>query len=388
MVERIAQCGESRRGDVGAWEGLVALGGGELHDPVLHCENGVAACDLPLTVSAVTGEAIADLDGTENAARRAQHYRSVVLNWALMRAPAQLGASHLRLLAGQMKEHVYPMRPQVPEAAAAGLGGIEHPSAIPGLVARRSRPVEPDVDVRQRAKAPHSEQLAGARREGRVALGQRDGDKRIEPGRLGSYRLHLSRVDPHRLLHQKRIALIKQVVRDRGHLPVPPERHNEVGAGLREHLSVVREGWWAPDFRRSSRDETGIGGLDGDQLHVRHGDEVAGVAGVVKRVPVAYLDRGDADRHGVLFMDARSLRQCAPYCVNLRQPWKGGPDIAGPAASVDGPRLIRMAIQAGPKSRRAAVSCRTLACYPSDGQQRQPRTIQVYPKDTNNAKAR
>ena len=28
-----------------------------------------------------------------------------------------------------------------------------------------------DVDVRQRAKAPHGEQLAGARGEGRVALG-------------------------------------------------------------------------------------------------------------------------------------------------------------------------------------------------------------------------
>src|SRR5262249_14481251 len=223
MVERIAQCGESRRGDVGAWERIVTLGGGEFHDPVLHCENGVAACDLPLTVSAVTGKAIADLDGTEDAARRAQHYRSVVLDWALMRAPAQLGASHLRLLAGQVKEHVYPVWPQVAEAAAAGLGGIEHPSAIPGLVARRSRPVEPNVDVRQRAKAPHSEQLAGARGEGRVALGQRDGDKRIEPGCFGSYRLHLSRVDPHRLLHQKRIALIQQVVRDPGHLPVPPQ---------------------------------------------------------------------------------------------------------------------------------------------------------------------
>jgi hypothetical protein len=74
MVERIAYCGEIGRGDVGAREGLVALGGGELHDPVLHCENGVAAGDLPLTVSAVTGEAIADLDGTENAARGAEHY--------------------------------------------------------------------------------------------------------------------------------------------------------------------------------------------------------------------------------------------------------------------------------------------------------------------------
>src|SRR5262249_38422672 len=72
-IERIAQCGKSGRGDVGAGEGLVALGGGELHDPVLHCENGVAAGDLPLTVSAVTREAVADLDGTEDAARRAEH---------------------------------------------------------------------------------------------------------------------------------------------------------------------------------------------------------------------------------------------------------------------------------------------------------------------------
>jgi hypothetical protein len=69
-------------------------------------ENGVAAGDLPLTVSAVTGEAIANLDRTEDAARRAEHYRSVVLNRALMRAPAQLGASDVRLLAGQVKEHV------------------------------------------------------------------------------------------------------------------------------------------------------------------------------------------------------------------------------------------------------------------------------------------
>src|SRR5262249_62038712 len=77
----------------------------------------------------------------------------------------------------------------------------------------------------------------------------------------------------------------------------------------------AREGGGAPVSRRSSRDETGMGVLDGDQLHVRHGDEVEEVGGVVERVPVAYLDRGDADR----------------------------------------------------QSRRAAVSCRTLACYPSDG---------------------
>src|SRR5262245_40069030 len=73
VIERITHCGEIRRGDGGTREGLVALGGGELHDPVLHCENGVAAGDLPLTISAVTRKAIADLDGTKNAARGAQH---------------------------------------------------------------------------------------------------------------------------------------------------------------------------------------------------------------------------------------------------------------------------------------------------------------------------
>src|SRR5262249_26902582 len=59
-----------------------------------------------------------------------------------------------------------------------------------------------------------------------------------------------------------------------------------------------------------------------------------------------------------------SLRQCAPYCVNLRQPWKG---IAGPAASVDRAALDTHGDTVGSKSRSAAVSLRTLACYASDG---------------------
>ena len=215
-----------------------------------------------------------------------------------MRASAQLGASHLRLLAGQVEEHVQPVRAQVPEAAAAGLCGIEHPGAIPGWVARRPRPVDPDVDVRQRAKAPCGEQLAGACREGRVALRQRDGDERIKPCRLGSYRLYLGRVDPHRLFHEEGIALIEQVVGDAGHLPVSPERQHEVRTGRRQHLSVVRESWWAPHLSRSFRDETGVRVLDGDQLHVRHGDQVAQVGGVVERVPVAYLNGCDANGQG------------------------------------------------------------------------------------------
>src|SRR5262245_58538681 len=74
VIKRITHCGEIRRGDGGTREGLVPLGVVELYDPVLHCENGVAAGYLPLTVSAITGEAIADLDGTKNAARGAEHH--------------------------------------------------------------------------------------------------------------------------------------------------------------------------------------------------------------------------------------------------------------------------------------------------------------------------
>ena len=69
--------------------------------------------------------------------------------------------------------------PQVSEAAAAGLGGIEHPGAIPGFVACRPWPVDPDIDVRQRAETLRGEQLPGARREGPVTLGQRDSYERF-----------------------------------------------------------------------------------------------------------------------------------------------------------------------------------------------------------------
>src|SRR6516162_2366447 len=188
VIERIAHCGKIGRANAGAWEGLVPLGGGELHDAVLHGENGITTGDLPLAISAVTGEVVAYLYGTDNAARRAEHYRSVVLNRAFMRASAQLGASHLRLLTRQVEEHVEPVRAQVSEAATAGLGGIEHPGAIPGLVTCRPRPVDPDVDVRQRAEAPRGEQLAGARGKAPIALGQRDSDERTEAGRLGGHR--------------------------------------------------------------------------------------------------------------------------------------------------------------------------------------------------------
>src|SRR4029077_18060826 len=167
VVECIAHCDEIGRGEVGAGEGLVPLGSGELHDPVLHCEDGVAAGDLPLTVSADTREAISDLDRAENAARGTEHYRGVVLDPTFVCAPAKLSANDLRRLLGQVEKHVQPVATQVAKTAAAGLGGIEHPGAIPGFVACRPWTVDPDIDVRQRAETLCGEQFAGARGEGR-----------------------------------------------------------------------------------------------------------------------------------------------------------------------------------------------------------------------------
>jgi hypothetical protein len=61
--------------------------------------------------------------------------------------------------------------------------------------------------VRERAKSPRVEQLPGAQGEDPVALRHRDGDEPIEPGRLGSYRLHLGGADPGWLPYEEGTAL-------------------------------------------------------------------------------------------------------------------------------------------------------------------------------------
>jgi hypothetical protein len=88
VVERIAHCREIRRGGVGAGKDLVAFRGSELYDVVFHGEDGVAAGDLPLAVGAVARKHIAHFDGAEDSACRAEHDRGVVLDRAIMRAPA------------------------------------------------------------------------------------------------------------------------------------------------------------------------------------------------------------------------------------------------------------------------------------------------------------
>ena len=64
-----------------------------------------------------------------------------------------------------------------------------------------------------------------------------------------------------------------------------------------------------------------------NQLHVGHGDKVAEIGGVVERVPVAYLDGGDANRHGLVAVPLaqrytpfalRALASCSPRGAQLR----------------------------------------------------------------------
>src|SRR5690242_11382636 len=90
---------------------------------------------------------------------------------------------------------------------------------------------------------------------------------------------------------------------------MPSEREDEIGAGHRQHLPVVCVGRHVADLGRTLGGETGIGVLDGDQLHVRHGDEMTEVSGVENRMPVADLDRGNANGHGYPRGRASSLRK-------------------------------------------------------------------------------
>src|SRR5262249_18591298 len=130
---------------------------------------------------------------------------------------------------------------------------------------------------------------------------------------------HLARIDPHRLLDQERIALIEQVVGDRGHLPVPPECHDEVGASRRQHLFVVREGRRAPDLSRSFCDETAVGVLDCDQLHVWHRNQVTEVGGVVERMPLTSI----AATRMAMASSALVIETCSRFAMHVLQTWGG-----------------------------------------------------------------
>jgi hypothetical protein len=76
------------------------------------------------------------------------------------------------------------------------------------------------------------------------------------------------------------------------------ECHDEVGSGRCQHLSIVCKSLRASHLGCSPRDQTSVRVLNSDQFHVRHSDEVTEVGGIVKRMPVANLDSGNANGHG------------------------------------------------------------------------------------------
>jgi hypothetical protein len=58
------------------------------------------------------------------------------------------------------------------------------------------------------------------------------------------------------------------------------------------------------------------------------------VGGVVERMPMAYLDRGDANGHGVLFRGCVFLSAVRAILRVFTSALKGEPDIAGALGSV------------------------------------------------------
>src|SRR5262245_66392632 len=101
------------------------------------------------------------------------------------RTIAQLGASHLRLLAGQVQEHVEPVGAEVSEAATAGLGGIEHPGAIPRPrpPRYRTRNAPPRADIYIRIIAPEAPLWLNYVACGRLCQGADNDAPAMAPGR-------------------------------------------------------------------------------------------------------------------------------------------------------------------------------------------------------------
>jgi hypothetical protein len=138
--------------------------------------------------------------------------------------------------------------------------------------------------------------LPRAGREGLVALAERHGDEGVLRGGLVGDPAHLVGVDAHGLFHEKRIALIEQVVGRLRHATRPPERDHEVGARLGQHLSVVRVDRRIAERRRALGCDRRALVLDRDELRVGDGDKMDKIGRVVERMPVTHPDRGDAHR--------------------------------------------------------------------------------------------
>ena len=126
-------------------------------------------------------------------------------------------------------------------------------------------------------------------------------------GLLGD-RAHLIGAEPHRLFHHERLALVEQVVRGLRHAAVRSERDDEVRPRLDQHLAIVREGRRVAHLGRAPGDDGGVGIVQADEPDVGQGGQAVQVRRVPERVPVADLDRGDADRAGARHCQSKPNR--------------------------------------------------------------------------------
>ena len=67
---------------------------------------------------------------------------------------------------------------------------------------------------------------------------------------------------------------------DARHLPVPAQRHHEVGLRLLQHPDVVGEDLGVADLGRALAGERAVAVLHRDQRHVGHLDQMPEVRGI------------------------------------------------------------------------------------------------------------
>src|SRR5262249_17225870 len=183
VIQRVAQRGQSDRFPRLSRFGLVAFRRRQAQGTVAERQDRVAPGDLPLTIGPVTRERVADLDGPEDSAGRADQNGGVVFHRLAEGTPAELGSRHLGLLARQEQEEVQTVKAQVPQAPSAGNSRIEHPGSVPGRIARRRGPILAHVEVRERTESSVGQELARTGDERLIALAERDGDEGV--GLLG-----------------------------------------------------------------------------------------------------------------------------------------------------------------------------------------------------------
>src|SRR5712691_7344124 len=115
VVQRVAERGQGERFPGLSRFDLVAARRREPQRAIAERQDRVAPGDLPFPIRPIARERVADLDGSQDPAGRANQNGRVVFHRLTQRTPTELGSRYLGLLAGEEQEEVQTVKAQVSE---------------------------------------------------------------------------------------------------------------------------------------------------------------------------------------------------------------------------------------------------------------------------------